>query len=215
MKVALGAVIVSLLLLGCIDARAETQNPLLGFADDRNEPLEIKGNLSGKTMCLLDAPPSVCTGSHDTYGSPTQVVEVSVGDTIIKCRVLKVYYERDGAPGDLREAPDDGWPRRYIRRLEAFRDVLIKRRGQKASSDEAIFDMRENVIALGGNVVVIEGQNIMRGGRLTVDLAAKTVRMEPTKPRNLLPLTLRPSRAAAASRRMTRDWQRHPEESSH
>ena len=57
-----------------------------------------------------------------------------------------------------------------IRRLEAKGDVVVTQKEQTATGDTAIFDTTANTVTLTGNVVVTQGQNVLRGERLTVHL---------------------------------------------
>ena len=49
---------------------------------------------------------------------------------------------------------------------------------QKATGDRADFDIRANTVTLMGNVVVTQGQNVMKGDKLIVDLSSSRARME-------------------------------------
>ena len=50
-----------------------------------------------------------------------------------------------------------------------------------ATGDKALFDMKSNTVTLEGNVVVSQGQNVMRGERLVVDLTTGTSRVDAGK----------------------------------
>ena len=47
-----------------------------------------------------------------------------------------------------------------------------------ATGDRAIFDMAKNLVTLAGNVVLTQGDNVVRGDRLVVDLTTKRGRVE-------------------------------------
>lgn len=65
-----------------------------------------------------------------------------------------------------------------VRRIEAQGDVVVTQKDQKASADTAVMDTKTNQITLFGNVVISQGQNVVRGDRLSVDLTTSVSRME-------------------------------------
>ena len=48
--------------------------------------------------------------------------------------------------------------------------MVVTQKDQTATGDTGLFDMRTNTVTLIGNVVVTQGQNVLRGERLVVDL---------------------------------------------
>jgi lipopolysaccharide export system protein LptA len=65
-----------------------------------------------------------------------------------------------------------------IKRIEAKGNVVVVQKDQHATGDAAIFNMRENIVTLTGNVVVTRAQDILRGQRLTVDLTNGVSKMD-------------------------------------
>ncbi|MFK8252450.1 LptA/OstA family protein [Ancylobacter terrae] len=66
-----------------------------------------------------------------------------------------------------------------IRRLEANGGVIITTKEQTATGDQGIFETASNTITLVGKPVVLtSGPNVIRGQRLTVDLATGSSRFE-------------------------------------
>ena len=59
-----------------------------------------------------------------------------------------------------------------ISRLEATGGVTVNQKDQTATGDKALFDMKANTVTLQGNVVVSQGQNVMRGDKLVVNLTS-------------------------------------------
>ena len=47
-----------------------------------------------------------------------------------------------------------------------------------ATGDRVVFDMAKNLVTLAGNVVLTQGNNVVRGDRLVVDLTTKRGRVE-------------------------------------
>ena len=65
-----------------------------------------------------------------------------------------------------------------IKRLEARGSVVVTQKEQTATGDLGIFDMKTNTVTLTGNVVMTQGQNVLRGEKLVVDLTSGVSRVE-------------------------------------
>lgn len=124
-------------------------------------------------------------------------VNVVQGDTTMKCKVLDVFYDQDGAGTDGRAGTDGkkgpdgkkGGPaatggeagsgaQQQIRRLEAKGGVTVIQKEQTATGENAVYDVKTNTVTLIGNVVVTQGQNVIRGDRITVDMTTGVTRVE-------------------------------------
>lgn len=57
-----------------------------------------------------------------------------------------------------------------LTRIEAAGNVVVKRQNETARGNFAVYNLNERVITLIGNVVLNRGANIVRGGRLAIDL---------------------------------------------
>lgn len=96
-------------------------------------------------------------------------VRVQQGVTTLKTTELRVHYTgeaKDGAPGSA------------VDRIEAGSPVLIQSEGQTATGDRAVFEMARDLVTVSGNVVLTQGDNVVRGGQLTIDLKSKMARMQ-------------------------------------
>jgi lipopolysaccharide export system protein LptA len=66
-----------------------------------------------------------------------------------------------------------------ITRIEAKGGVIVGTRDkQTATSEWADFDVKAQVITIGGNVVLSQGDNVLRGDRLVIDLKTGRSRFE-------------------------------------
>ena len=94
-------------------------------------------------------------------------VKLTQGDTIIKCKVLVVFYEDTAAPtkkgapppatAGAQPAPKSS---QKIKRAEAKGDVFVIQKDQTASGENAVFDVKSNTVVMTGNVVVTQGQTV-------------------------------------------------------
>jgi lipopolysaccharide export system protein LptA len=132
-------------------------NALQGFAQNRDEPVKVKAN-------RLDIQDKSKIATF--YGD----VKVTQGDTTLECQTLVIYYEANKASGGEAAAQSDQPDDQQIKRIEATEGVVVTQKDQTATSDAGIFDLRANTAVLNGNVVLMQGQNVMQGERLTVDL---------------------------------------------
>jgi len=101
-------------------------------------------------------------------------VVVRQKQTVLKTDRLTVYYEKDpGAAGGA--DPTQGG--QQVRRLEATGKVLVTSGPQTASGDGAVFDTKENTIVVTGNVVLTQGDNVIRGPKLVIDIDSGQAKM--------------------------------------
>ena len=144
-------------------------NALQGFSQNHDQPVHIEA----ATLEVRDKD-KVATFSGD--------VKVKQGDTGLRCKSLVVFYEGNDADGKTLQAasPGPGGQQR-IKRLEARGGVVVTHKEQTATGESGIFDMKTNTVTLNGNVVMTQGQNVLRGDRLVVDLTSGVSRVESGK----------------------------------
>jgi lipopolysaccharide export system protein LptA len=147
-------------------------NALQGFSQNRDKPLKI----SSASLEVRDKD-KVATFSGD--------VHLVQGDTTLRSKTLMVFYDDEAdAKSDAQKPPKpaagaDAAPiSQQIRRVEAKGGVLVTQKDQTATGDSGIFDMQANTVTLLGSVVISQGQNVVRGDRLTVDLNSGVSRVE-------------------------------------
>jgi len=70
---------------------------------------------------------------------------------------------------------------REISRLEATGDVVIvSEKDETSTSDWAIYNLPSQLVTIGGNVVLSQGQSVLKGDRLVIDLRTGESRFENT-----------------------------------
>jgi lipopolysaccharide export system protein LptA len=146
-------------------------NALQGFSQNRDQPVHIEA----ATLEVRDKD-KVATFSGD--------VRVKQGDTGMRCKSLLVFYEQgdEAETGKTMQAATLGpGGQQKIKRLEARGGVVVTQKEQTATGDLGIFDMKTNTVTLTGNVVMTQGQNVLRGERLMVDLTSGVSRVESGK----------------------------------
>ncbi len=148
-------------------------NALQGFSKNRDEPVHIEA----ATLEVRDKD-KVATFSGD--------VKVVQGDTSMKCKTLVVFYDQEGDKAKAAKPvakpmqaanPGPGGEQK-IRRLEARGSVVVTSKEQTATGQLGIFDMPTNTVTLTGDVVMTQGQNVLRGDKLVVNLSSGVSRVE-------------------------------------
>jgi lipopolysaccharide export system protein LptA len=156
-------------------------NALQGFSQNRDKPIKI----SSASLEVRDKD-KVATFSGD--------VHLIQGDTTLRSKTLVVFYDDDSAPKDAKDSAPAAKPvkptpvaagaadpppmSQQIRRVEAKGGVLVTQKDQTATGESGVFDMQANTVTLLGNVVIAQGQNVVKGDRLTVDLTSGVSRVE-------------------------------------
>jgi lipopolysaccharide export system protein LptA len=167
-------------------------NALQGFSQNRDQPVHIEA----ATLEVRDKQKEA-TFSGD--------VRVKQGDTGLRCKSLVVFYEQSGQPTDASKtlqaaSPGPGGEQR-IKRLEARGGVVVTQKDQTATGELGIFDMKANTVTLTGNpVIMTQGQNVLRGGKLVVDLTSGVSRVEAGKSGQGVQMLVQPSASVPDSK---------------
>jgi lipopolysaccharide export system protein LptA len=170
------------------ESGTSSPNAFQGFSRDNKEPVKIESN-------------SLEVRDKEKYALFIGNVHAQQGDSVVRCRQLKVFYDNENAseqkdkaapPAKTTQTPKakagpavktgentEAKREQRIRRLEASGGVIVTRQDHKATGDFGVFDMPTNTATITGNVVVTQGLNVMRGEKLVVDLNTGLSRIEP------------------------------------
>jgi lipopolysaccharide export system protein LptA len=150
-------------------------NALQGFQQNRGQPVKIEA----ARLEVRD---------KDKVATFSGNVKVVQGDTTMHCKVLVVFYEKkdEAQGGPVGAQPGAPMPAAapgpagssQINRLEAKGNVVVTQKDQTATGDTGLFDMKSNTVTMTGNVLVSQGQNVVRGERLVVDLTTGVSRVD-------------------------------------
>ena len=174
-------------------------NALQGFSQNRDQPVHIEA----ATLEVRDKQKQA-TFSGD--------VRVKQGDTGLRCKSLVVFYEQSGEPTDASKTLQAANPgpsgEQRIKRLEARGGVVVTQKDQTATGELGIFDMKTNTVTLTGNpVVMTQGQNVLRGGKLVVDLTSGVSRIEAGKSGQGVQMLVQPGASTPDSKGGSADGQ--------
>lgn len=100
------------------------------------------------------------------------------GDFNVRTAELHAHYTGQSGLADPAAAPSSGDASK-LTRIEAKRKVVVtSKAGQSATGDYADFDTSANTVTLTGDVVLTQGQNVVRGTRLVIDMATGHTRIQ-------------------------------------
>jgi lipopolysaccharide export system protein LptA len=128
-------------------------------------------------------------------------VDAVQGDLVLSADQLRVHYGKDG---NAAAAGPPGMG--SIRRIEAEGNVLLSSPQETAQGDAGVYDVAGNQLTMDGSVVLTQGDNVIRGQRLEIDLVSGRSRVlaaVPSKEGGTAPQRVRalftPERSAEAS----------------
>ncbi|RXH19694.1 LPS ABC transporter substrate-binding protein LptA [Bradyrhizobium guangzhouense] len=157
-------------------------NAMQGFSQNRDQPIQIEA----ASLEMRDKK------KEATFSGNVKVVQ---GDTTMTSKTLVVFYESSSdkqpaaapakgakaAPPMQAASPGPGGAS-SIKRLEARGNVVVTQKDQVVTGETAVFDTKTNLITMlggaGGQVVLTQCQNVLRGDRLMVDMTTGVSRVE-------------------------------------
>jgi lipopolysaccharide export system protein LptA len=152
-------------------------NAMQGFSQNRDKPVQISAG-------------SLEVRDKDKTAVWTGEVKVVQGDTTMRSKMLTVYYDGEQGQGGaansaakpavpaMRQATPGPGGNQSIRKLEAKGSVIVTQKDQTVTGDSATFDMKSNTVTMGGGVLLTQGQNTLKGERLTVNLTTGISKVE-------------------------------------
>jgi len=138
----------------------KASSPFQGFSATDDKPVNIR---SDSIEVHQEQQKAIFSG---------HVVAVQ-GDSTLRAPTLVVFYEQTGQTAASVNASPGG----AIKRLEAYGGVTIISKDQRATGGRAVFDMKANTATLYGHVVMIQGDNVVRGSTLVVNLTTGLARV--------------------------------------
>ena len=97
-------------------------------------------------------------------------VHAAQGDFAVRTATLTAHYTGKAGLADQMNAATADQPAQ-LTRIEARGKVIVtSKNGQKATGDWANFDVKANQVTVGGDVVLTQEKNVVRGTRLVIDM---------------------------------------------
>ena len=148
-------------------AQAEDDDSPVGFKTDPDAPIEIEAD-------TLEVEQNAQTATF--IGN---VVAVQGAIRLRADRLIVTYAQKaDGAPSSD-DGTEDGTGGTEITRIDAKSNVhVMSEDDQSASGDWALYMVADENITMGDTVVLRQGENVIRGQRLNIDLNSGQARVE-------------------------------------
>lgn len=162
-------------------------NAFGGLTESSKDPIDIESDV-------------LVVHDKDKYATFKGNVKAVQGTTTLRANEINVHYVGGDklAPGPKKEdggetvtAPAtkvadaqgggkaDNGSNAQITKIEAKGNVVITSdKDQTTTSDWAIYDLPAQQVTVGGNVVLSQGQNVLKGDRLVIDLTTGESRFE-------------------------------------
>jgi lipopolysaccharide export system protein LptA len=156
-------------------------NSFGGLSKSSNEPIDIESDV----LTVYDAK------KYATFSGNVKAVQ---GTTTLRAKELNVHYvgggdKLTGQKGDAAPAGNQTAAQgaqgvgnsTQISKIEAKGEVVItSENDQTTTSDWALYDVPAQLVTVGGNVVLTQGQNVLKGDRLIINLKTGESRFENT-----------------------------------
>ncbi len=160
-------------------------NSFGGLSQSSNEPIDIESDV----LVVQDKQKLA------TFKGNVKAVQ---GSTTLRAKELNVHYVGGGglAPGDKQEGGSQAAPvpqgdaqagagakpdksNAQITKIEAKGNVVITSEDDQTTTSEwALYDLPAQQVTVGGNVVLTQGKNVLKGDRLVIDLKTGESRFE-------------------------------------
>lgn len=159
-------------------------NAFGGLSESSTDPIDIESDV-------------LVVHDKEKYATFKGNVKAVQGTTTLRARELNVHYvggdrlasggktEKGEAapPTKVAEAQGSGGAAKdedsKITKIEAKGEVIITSdEDQTTTSDWALYDVLAQLVTVGGNVVLTQGQNVLKGDRLVIDLKTGESRFE-------------------------------------
>lgn len=99
-------------------------------------------------------------------------VRVVQGDFVVRTSELRTFYAGSAGLAEEQASPAQKQAAQ-INRIEARGKVIVtSKNGQNATGDWADYDVKKNLVVLGGDVILTQGKNVVRGTKLTIDMVS-------------------------------------------
>jgi lipopolysaccharide export system protein LptA len=126
-----------------------------------------------------DAPVDISADSGEATNSSCATVwrgqaELLQGDTRLRASVLRTYQR--AKPGGTAGA--GGSACGELDRVEADGPVYYATAKQRARSDRAVYEAASETLTMTGDVVIVQGKNVMRGERVVINTRTGDARFQ-------------------------------------
>jgi LPS export ABC transporter protein LptC len=109
-------------------------------------------------------------------------VRVRQGAFLMRTPELQAHYTGEAGLGDVAGTESTEKPKgeaAQLARIEAKGKVIVTSKdGQTVTGDRAVFDAKTNTVTMSGDVVLTQGQNVVKGTRLVINMTSGESKIE-------------------------------------
>jgi len=146
---------------------------------------QISPQSSGPMDISADNGTFVAATCQSTWSGSAEVLQ---GTSRLRANEIRAFFKKKpgggdgaagkggGAVGGLPGGPQSACG--ATDRIEADGDVFYVTPDQTARGDRAVYTADNDLIVMTGNVIVVQGKNVVRGDRLTIHVATRAAQME-------------------------------------
>jgi lipopolysaccharide export system protein LptA len=158
-----GILVAGHLAMAGMPAAAQGQGPFGGFKHDRTAPIEITSDAlevrQAENLAIFSG-------------------EVVAGQGTLRLTADRVEVAYDEAEGEGSANASGGAETGAIRNMQAEGNVFISNGAETAQGERAEYDVDEGVITMTGSVVLTQGENVISGQTLVINLNEGQGRMQ-------------------------------------
>lgn len=137
-------------------------NPFQGFTSDSSAPVNIN---SEQLEYQQEENKAIFSGN---------VVAVQGESTLRSAHLIAYFLDKESG---TKNADPTLIQTNQLRRLEATGGVVVTSQDQKATGASGVFDITTNTATLSGNVVLTQGENVIRGKQLVINMKTGVARV--------------------------------------
>ncbi|MFN3868567.1 MAG: LPS export ABC transporter periplasmic protein LptC [Hyphomicrobiaceae bacterium] len=153
-------------------AKADAEGGMVAMSSFRGEPGQPIAITADRLDMEEKAGVAVFRGNVDVAQGSTTIRANELHANFTGSASVTSSFAGDPLPAARPAAPAAPAQPAKLTRVQARGKVVVKSAGgQSASGDWADFNTEQNTVTLGGDVVLTQGRNVVKGTRLTVDLA--------------------------------------------
>jgi len=159
--------------LGVALAAAAVAAEAQGIAPQSSGPMDISA----------DNGTFVNSACESTWSGSAEVLQ---GTSRLRANTIRAFFKKKpgddnargsgGAVGGMPGGPQSNCG--ATERIEAEGDVFYVTPDQNARGDRAVYTAANDQIVMTGNVIVVQGKNVIHGDRLTIHVATRAAQME-------------------------------------
>jgi lipopolysaccharide export system protein LptA len=107
-------------------------------------------------------------------------VEILQGENRMRADEVKIYHlpGRGDAPAAPNAAPGSSWGE--VDRMEAVGNIYFVTPTQTIKGDRAVYTRADDTIVVTGDVMLLQGENVLTGNRLVIEITAGRSSMQAT-----------------------------------